>query len=117
MVIIERVVGDVTVLDLSGPLTFGEATDQLRERIQQLVERDTRRLVLNMTAVPRLDSSGLGELVRTRQLLRRGARSMRLSGLGPSVRRTLELTRVLGRFEILDSEDAAVKGSATLTDP
>ncbi len=117
MVIIERVVGDVTVLDLSGPLTFGEATDRLRERIDGLVERDTQRLVLNMTAVPRLDSSGLGELLRTRQLLLRAAGSMRLSGLGPSVRRTLELTRVLGRFEILDSEDAAVKGSATPTDP
>ncbi len=63
MDIIERVVGDVTVLDLSGALTFEEATDRLRERIDQLVERDTRRLVLNMTAVPRLDSSGLGELL------------------------------------------------------
>ena len=35
MVIIERVVGDVTVLDLSGPLTFGEATDGIvRLRVQ-----------------------------------------------------------------------------------
>ena len=112
MVISERVAEDVTILDLSGPLIIGNATTLLQQRIDGLVERQTRHVVLNLAEVPNMDSSGLGQLLRGQLLLSRMEGSLRLVNVGPSVHRTLQVTRVLSRLEVLDSEDAVLGGTA-----
>lgn len=60
MQIDERIVGDVTVLDLKGKMTLGEGDELLKDKINSLVSQGHKKLVLNLEGVPYIDSAGLG---------------------------------------------------------
>ena len=59
----ERLVGDVTVLAVSGRMTMNEDYGLLKERINNLVQEGRRKLVLNLAAVSYMDSTCIGEIV------------------------------------------------------
>ena len=65
MQIEERVVDDVTILDLKGKMTLGEGDELLKDKINSLIQQDKKKLLLNLEGVPYIDSAGLGEIVRT----------------------------------------------------
>ena len=65
MQIEERVVDDVTILDLKGKMTLGEGDELLKDKIASLVSQGNKKILLNLEAVPYIDSAGLGEIVRT----------------------------------------------------
>ena len=64
MQIEERVVDNVTILDLKGKITLGEGDEVLKDKINSLVHQDRKRILLNFGDVPYVDSAGLGEIVR-----------------------------------------------------
>ena len=63
LTIASREVDGVTVLDLSGRITLGEGSVQLREAIRDLISKGSKSILLNLGDVNYIDSSGLGELV------------------------------------------------------
>ena len=65
MLIEERAAGDVTILDLKGKMTLGEGDEILKDKVNSLAMQGRKQIVLNLEAVPYIDSAGLGEIVRT----------------------------------------------------
>src|SRR5690606_26482330 len=65
MQISERTSDDVTIVDLSGALSLGPATERLHDKINSLLQQGRQRIILNLGEVTSVDSGGLGELVRT----------------------------------------------------
>ncbi len=63
LTIASREVDGVTVLDLSGRITLGEGSVQLRDAIRDLIGKGQKMILLNLGDVNYIDSSGLGELV------------------------------------------------------
>ena len=63
LAIASREVDGVTVLDLSGRITLGEGSVQLRDAIRDLISKGQKSILLNLGEVNYIDSSGLGELV------------------------------------------------------
>ena len=61
--ILERQVGDITVLDMDGKITIGEGSVALRTAIRRLLEEGKKKILLNLAKVGYIDSSGIGELV------------------------------------------------------
>jgi anti-sigma B factor antagonist len=57
--------GDVTVLELSGGLTFTNGVERLRGDIGDLLRTGHNRIAVDLSHVPDMDSAGLGELVRS----------------------------------------------------
>jgi len=55
---------DVATVTLTGSLIAGEDLGTLRDTIDDLLRRGYRRLVLDLSGVPMIDSAGLGEIVR-----------------------------------------------------
>jgi anti-sigma B factor antagonist len=70
MEIVERTVNDVTVLDLKGKMTLGEGDEMLKEKINSLLAAGKKKLLLNLEAVPYIDSQ---VLARSSGRLRRSA--------------------------------------------
>ena len=64
MTIVERVVGDVTVLDLEGKLTLGDGAPEFRKAVDALVAAGRVKIVFGLQHLGLVDSSGLGEIVR-----------------------------------------------------
>jgi anti-sigma B factor antagonist len=97
---------DVTILDLCGRSTIDAGESELLNRhLQGLLANGARKLLLNLTSLTQVDSSGLSVIVGTCVSLRRQGGDLRL--LRPSGH-VLEVFRVLRLLEaILSFEDEA----------
>jgi len=60
LIIASREVDGVTVLDLSGRITLGEGSVQIRDAIRDLIAKGQKSILLDMGDVNYIDSSGLG---------------------------------------------------------
>ena len=63
LTMVEKQVSGVTVLQLSGRITLGEESSQLRTKIKDVLGQGNTRLVLDLAEVAYIDSAGLGTLV------------------------------------------------------
>ena len=107
--IVARRVGDVTVLDLQGRVTIGLSNDQLSSQLRELVDGGARNILINLTNVPQMDSSGISSLVRSFVTLQRLGGSLRLLRPTGHVREVLELTRLLKSIPSFEDEGQAIK--------
>ena len=109
MQIEERVVGDVTILDLKGKITLGEGDEALKDKINSLTLQNRRQILLNLEGVPYIDSAGLGEVVRTYTTVSRQGGQLKLVNLTKRIEDLLSITKLLTVFETFDTEDDALK--------
>ena len=108
MEIAERTVNDVTILDLKGKMTLGEGDELLKDKINSLLAAGKKKLLLNLEAVPYIDSAGLGEVVRTYTTVSRQGGSLKLLNLTKRITDLLSITKLLTVFETFDAEKDAV---------
>lgn len=104
----ERRVGDVVILDLTGRITIGDGSINLRDAVGRLLDEGRNRLVLNLAAVTYVDSSGIGELVSRHTTTRNSGGRLKLLNLPGKIRNLLQITKLLPIFEIFDDEVEAV---------
>src|SRR5688572_9595462 len=109
MEIAERLVGDITVLDLKGKMTLGEGDELLKDKINSLLTGGKKKLVLKLEGVPYIDSAGLGEIVRTFTTVSRQGGSLKLLNLTKRIEDLLAITKLLTVFETFDTEAEAIK--------
>ena len=109
MQVIERRIGDVTVLQLIGRLELETGDLILRDTINHLVEEGQVKLVLDMKEVTRLDSAGIGMLVSKYLTVRRAGGTIKL--LHPTERtdHLMDITKLTTVFQVFDDEASAVK--------
>ena len=108
--------GDVTILDLSGRISVGEALAfgpgsglVLGQVIRELAEKGQKRILLNLKDVKYIDSSGVGDLVRSVTSLRRQGGDLKLLSPSPMVLEVLRITRLDRVLDIKDDELLAVQ--------
>jgi anti-sigma B factor antagonist len=104
-----RHVGDIVVLDVSGRITLGEGNVILREIVRDLADKGSNRIVLNLNEVHYIDSSGLGELVKTHTTVRNKGGELKLASLSKRVHDLLEITRLSAVFDIQKDESSAIQ--------
>ena len=80
-----RPVGPVTVLDVSGGLTFGEPASQLGQKVHQILEAGHRQVLANLANLVHIDSTGMGELFRALTSLRTHGGQLKLSNVPEKV--------------------------------
>lgn len=62
LTVCDRSVGDVTIVDVSGPLTRGFGLHIFDEQVRRLVKEGASSLAINLERVSEIDSSGFGAL-------------------------------------------------------
>ncbi len=108
LVLTSREVDGVTVLELSGRITLGEGSVQLRDAIRDLIAKGQRSILLDLGEVTYIDSSGLGELVSAYTTARNQGASLKLLKLTKKVHDLLQLTKLYTVFDIYDDEASAI---------
>ncbi len=111
-----RQIGDVTVLDISGRISLGEGNVMLREIIRDLADKGNKKIVLNLGEVNYVDSSGVGELVKSLTTIQNKGGELKLANLNKRVHDLLEMTRLSTVFDVHKDEASAIKslgGQAT----
>ena len=100
--------GGVSVLEVHGRLTIGEASDQLHEALQSVVQEGFRKVIVNLDGVPQIDSSGISTLVRISIRLTRENGALHLV-CGPGrVRDALTVTRLIEAIPTFETDSAAL---------
>src|SRR5215213_2022890 len=108
MDITKRRVGDITILDLKGKLTIDDGAELLRDTVASVVFQGDRKILLNLGAVPYMDSGGLGELVRCSLITGRASGAVKLLNLTTKITDLLAITKLSNVFDSFDSEAAAL---------
>jgi anti-sigma B factor antagonist len=108
--------GDVTMLDLSGRISVGEALAfgpgsgvLLSTVIGELVKKGQRKILLNLKDVKYIDSSGMGDLVQSYTSLQRQGGDLKLLSPSPTVLEALRITHLDRIFDIKEDEYMAVQ--------
>jgi anti-sigma B factor antagonist len=107
MEIQKRVEGDVAILCLEGRLDLSSAS-LLKETSKDVLNRDSKKMVLNLDKVDFINSSGLGALVSVLKEVRNSQGSMRLTNLAPYVKEIFDITQLSNIFEIYPDETKAL---------
>jgi len=102
-----RPVGDVLVIQCHGRIVAGNEVFTLHASVGDSFLK-YGDVVLHLEQVEFVDSSGLGALVRLMQAARTKGGDLKLSGVPPRIRKTLELTGLLAQFETYDSIEEAI---------
>jgi anti-sigma B factor antagonist len=101
--------GDVVIVDLDGPLVAGVGDRILRQSMNELVVEGWEKILLNLSQVTRIDSTGVGELVASIKLAKRFGGSVKLVKIGSKVKHILNLSRILPLLEFFEDEADALK--------
>lgn len=112
MEINERVVGGLTVLDLGSKLTIVDGARQLKDKIDGLVLQGRNQIIINLAAVPYIDSGGLGQLVACYTTARKAGGRLTLLNLNTKNHDLLSITKLSCVFETFDHESDAVASYA-----
>jgi anti-sigma B factor antagonist len=109
MKITERKRGDVTVLDIEGKITIGAGDLALRQAVQNALAGGATKLVLNLSRVSTIDSSGVGELVSSFTTATNRGATLKLASLPEKVNDVLTITQLITVFDVYDTEDEAAR--------
>lgn len=109
--------GGAAVLEVDGKLKMGEAVDQFRAQWTQAVNDGIKFLVIVLSGVPVIDSSGLGSLMRCYSSLKAVGGRVKLVGTNEVVRQTLGVTHLDKLFDFYDDEAAALASIPTAATP
>ena len=100
--------GPASLIDVVGSLTLFES-GALRQAITNLIAEKRRDIVLNLSAVEYLDSSGIGELVRNYLTVIKSGGTLKVVGLSDKAEEILKITQLYKVFPEFPSEEAALK--------
>jgi anti-sigma B factor antagonist len=109
MKVTTRIVDHVAILDLSGRITLGEGSVQLRDAIRDLVAQGQKNILLNLSEVNYIDSSGIGELVSAFTSVKNQGGQLKLLNLTKKVHDLLQITKLYTVFDVRDDEAHAVE--------
>jgi anti-sigma B factor antagonist len=94
-------------------MTLGEGDELLKDKINSLASQGHKKLVLNLEAVPYIDSAGLGEIVRTYTSISRQGGKLKLLNVSKRIYDLLVITKLVTIFDSYEDEAEAVKSFAS----
>jgi anti-sigma B factor antagonist len=98
----------IAILELSGRLIVGEPVAALREKIRELAEAGSTKVILNLAEVDYIDSTGLGTLVVCYTTLQKAGGALKILNLNRRNIELLILTKLSTVFEVFNDEQDAV---------
>jgi anti-sigma B factor antagonist len=104
-----RRIDKITIFDVTGDIDLANSPEVRKALLKELKELKTPRVVMNLSKVRYIDSSGVASLVEGLKASRDSGSRFILYGLSTSAREVLQLSRLLKIFEVYDDEESALK--------
>jgi anti-sigma B factor antagonist len=103
-----RNVNGIDIIKLDGKITIGAGDQQLREVISSAVNEGKTNILLDMSGVTTIDSSGIGELVGSYTTVTNRGGKLKLLHLPAKLNELLHVTQLITVFEVYENEPEAV---------
>jgi anti-sigma B factor antagonist len=102
-----RQVDAVTLVTITGSVMWAEA-EALHEMFRDLIEKGQKRILLNLSSVKHLDSSGIGALAWAYVTVRKAGGELKMIHLSKQVQYLMELTSLYKIFEDFGDEESGL---------
>jgi len=105
----KRVTPGVVVLEMAGRICLGRDCQEVEWRLADLLKREEKKIVFDLSAVNLVDSTGVGILVTCSGRLRKAGGELRLAGVQGNVKDILSMTQVDRVISTYPSASAAAE--------
>ena len=99
----------VVVLEPSGKIMGGPDASLLHDKLYEFIEKDKKRVVIDLAHVDWMNSTGLGILISGYTTLRNTNGELKLANVTDKIQSLLTITKLVSVFEAYDSVDEAVQ--------
>lgn len=101
-------INNICVIRLEGNVMGGPEAVKVNDLINQLLDDDEQRLIIDLGEVNRMNSSGLGILINALTTFKQNGGELKLANLTDRVKGLLAITKLNTIFESYDTVDAAI---------
>ena len=103
-----RQVVDIAVLNVHGDISFSKGSAELGQKIEELLEDGVRNILLDAQHVEHIDSSGVGQLVKSFTSVSRQGGELKLLNPTKTMHQILIITKLDSIFDIHYYEETAI---------
>ncbi len=108
MEINERKIGKITTIKIQGQAIIDQKTERLSQLMRERLQAGDRLFVINLADCSRMDSTGLGELVKSQKMVADCEGVMKLAEVPLNLRGLFVVTNLTEMMEIFDKEQQAI---------
>jgi anti-sigma B factor antagonist len=106
----KRIEPDITLVELTGKISLGRESQRIETVIQDLLRQNEKKIVLDISRVDHLDSTGIGILAYCFGTMNRIGGEMRIAGAQGKVLHLLQITRLDNVLPLYSSVETACTG-------
>lgn len=99
---------NAVVIELKGNVMGGEDTKEFTETLHKLIEQGKKNVIVDLSAVKFMNSSGLGMLISGLTTMKRADGHLKLANVTDKIESLLIITKLITIFESYDSVDEAI---------
>jgi anti-anti-sigma factor len=90
----KEVAPDITVLTFAGKITIGRESARIETLVQDLLARNKRKLVFDLSGVGYIDSTGLGIVTFCSAAVNEAGGALRVAGVQPLPEKLFQITKL-----------------------
>jgi len=99
--------GEVFIIDVNGEMDLYNSY-KLKELVMKMLEKNVKAFIINLEQVDYIDSSGIGALIYICSTIKKMNLKLYIVNIHGSVKKVIELTKLMGYFPIANSVDEAL---------
>jgi anti-sigma B factor antagonist len=100
--------GEIYIIDVDGEMDLYNSY-KLKELVMKMLEKKVDKFIINLDKVDYIDSSGIGALIYICSTVKKMDLKLFISNIHGSVKKVIELTKLMGYFPITNSIEDAIK--------
>jgi anti-sigma B factor antagonist len=109
MKLTDRIQNEIVVLEPKGKIMGGPDASLLNDKIQEYIENERKKVVVDLSQVEWMNSTGLGILISGYTRLRNHNGVLKLANVTDKIQSLLTITKLVTVFETFDSVEDAIK--------
>ena len=98
----------IAIIKPTGLLMGGAETDELKLKASNLIHQGNRRLILDLSGLSYMNSTGLGTILHIHKLYSLANGRTILCGMGKNIQNLFIITKLTSVFEVVDSLPEAI---------
>ncbi len=100
--------GDIYIIDVNGEMDLYNSY-KLKELVMKMLEKKVESFIVNLESVDYIDSSGVGALIYICSTIKKMNLNLKIANIHGSVKKVIELTKLMGYFPIAGTVQEALK--------
>ena len=100
---------EAVIIELKGNVMGGDDTKNFNDLLHKLIEDDKKQIVIDLSGVKFMNSSGLGMLIGGLTTVKKSNGQLKLACVTEKIESLLIITKLITIFESFDTVDDAVK--------